>query len=185
MDTWGWEHLRPWLELRIGCRWVRCCASSTGRPGAGRGRATPPARNCASSPPRPGCGAASRPTSCATPTPSSSLTRRPAQHHPALIGAHQPRRHLHLSAGDRQRRDRRHRPRPQRTDDPRQHRAPHLGRSKLASPSAARSRSRRKGAVSPALLFGRHCVQRATFAGALAGAPSSSWPGGPDLGPAR
>jgi hypothetical protein len=51
---------------------------------------------------------------------------RPAQRHPAPIGAHQPRRHLHLPARNRQRRDHRQRPRPQGADDPRQHRTPHL-----------------------------------------------------------
>jgi integrase len=35
------------------------------------------------------------------------------------LGTHQPRGHLHLSAGDRQRRDHRHRQRPQGADDPR------------------------------------------------------------------
>src|SRR5215211_7440552 len=47
-DPWGFEHHRPWLELRM--------AMPVG-------------------PRRPGCGAASRPTSCATRTRSSSPTR--------------------------------------------------------------------------------------------------------------
>ena len=46
--------------------------------------------------------------------------------HPAPTGAYQPRRHLHLSARDLQRRDHRDRPRPQSPDDPRQHRTPDL-----------------------------------------------------------
>jgi hypothetical protein len=53
----------------------------------------------------------------------------------AATGAYQPRRHLDLSPGHRQRRDHRHRPRPQGTDDPRQHRTPHLSPPRPAVPS--------------------------------------------------
>ena len=68
MDPWGWEHLRPWLEVRIalpvGPLLCVLDGPTRGRPG----RATPPAPNCGASPRRPACGDASRRTSCATPT---------------------------------------------------------------------------------------------------------------------
>ena len=46
--------------------------------------------------------------------------RRAADRHPTPAGPQQPRHHLRLPPGHRQRRDHRHRPRPTRTDDPRQ-----------------------------------------------------------------
>jgi hypothetical protein len=46
---------------------------------------------------------------------------RPADRHPTPTRTHQPRDHLDLPAGHRQRRDHRHRPRPPRPGDPRRH----------------------------------------------------------------
>jgi integrase len=74
-DRWGWDHLRPWLELRIGMPVgpLLCVidGATRGRPWASDAAA----RNCGASPRRPVCAGGSRPTSCATPTPSSSPTR--------------------------------------------------------------------------------------------------------------
>ena len=61
MDSWGWEYLRPWLELRmrmpVGPLLCVIDGRTRGRPWASD------------------AGAGSRPTSCATPTPSSSPTK--------------------------------------------------------------------------------------------------------------
>jgi integrase len=75
MDPWGWDQLRPWLELRTampvgpllcvidgpthGRRWASDAARAQRRRFA----------------PRPACGGASRRTNSATPTPSNSPTR--------------------------------------------------------------------------------------------------------------
>jgi len=70
MDAWRWEQLDPWLQVRcelpIGP--LFCVINGTTRDATGR----PPrhARSCGVSPPRRECVDASRPTSCATPTPS-------------------------------------------------------------------------------------------------------------------
>jgi Phage integrase family len=127
MDPWGWDHLRAWLESRIampvgpllcvidGPTRGRPWASDSARAQLRRVAAKAGVRRRFAPPP-----AAPRPRRRARPRGG------PAQRHPAPIGAYQPRRHLHLSARDRQRRDHRHCPRPQGTDDPRQHRTPHL-----------------------------------------------------------
>jgi hypothetical protein len=75
MDPWGWDHLRPWVELRmampVGPLLCVIEGPTRGRPWA----ATPPELSCGESPLGPGREGASRRTSCATPTPSSSPTR--------------------------------------------------------------------------------------------------------------
>jgi integrase len=67
MDAWGWDELRPWLELRtelpVG---ALLCVSTARRVGA-TGRLLRHARSCGARPPLPGFGAASRRTNCATP----------------------------------------------------------------------------------------------------------------------
>ena len=75
MDAWGWEQLQPWLAPASSCRSGRCSASSTARPAGGPGRAPTRASNSAGSPAKPVSGAASRRTSSATPTQSSSPAR--------------------------------------------------------------------------------------------------------------
>jgi len=75
MDAWGWEQLRPWLAARLESRSDRCSASSTARPAGGPGPAPTCASNSAGSPPKRVSVAASRRTSYATPTPSSSPAR--------------------------------------------------------------------------------------------------------------
>ena len=42
MDAWGWDELRPWLDMRLELPVGRCCASSTVRRVAGTGQAPPP-----------------------------------------------------------------------------------------------------------------------------------------------
>jgi hypothetical protein len=72
MDDWGWEQIQPWLAAPSSSRWARCSAASTGRPAGDPGQAPPSAASSAGSPPRPVSAAASRRTSCGTPTPWSS-----------------------------------------------------------------------------------------------------------------
>jgi integrase len=72
MDAWGWDQLRPWLAARLERRSGRCSASSTAQPAGDPGRAPTRASNSAGSPRKRASDAASRRTSSATPTPSSS-----------------------------------------------------------------------------------------------------------------
>jgi integrase len=74
MDAWGWEQLRP-LPPALICRSGRCSASSTAGRAGGRGRARECASSSGGSPPERASGAASRRTSWATRTPSSSRAR--------------------------------------------------------------------------------------------------------------
>jgi integrase len=119
MDPWGWDYLRPWLELRmalpVGALLCVVDGPTRGRPWASDAARAQLRRVAAKA----GVRAAVRPG----PTPPRPRRRTrprggPAQRHPTPIGAHQPRRDLHLSPGDRQRRDHRHRPRPEGADDP-------------------------------------------------------------------
>ena len=75
MDGWGWEHLRPWQELRVampvGPLLCVIDGPTRGRPWA----SDVTAPSCGASPPRPVCDDASRPISSATRTPSSSPMR--------------------------------------------------------------------------------------------------------------
>jgi integrase len=72
MDDWGWEQLQPWLavrvELPVGPLFCVIDGPTCGRPWSSAGYAA----SSAGSPPRPVSGAASRRTSCAMHTPSSS-----------------------------------------------------------------------------------------------------------------
>jgi integrase len=75
MDAWGWEQLQPWLaarvELPIGPLFCVIDGPTRGRPWSSANVRVEFRR----SPPRRASGAASRRTSCATPTPSSSPAR--------------------------------------------------------------------------------------------------------------
>jgi integrase len=135
MDTWAWEHLRPWLELRMrmpvgpllcvidgrtrGRPWASDAARARLRRVALEGRCAQAVRALPAAP-------RTRGRACPR--------RRPAQRHPAPVGGYQPRRHVDLSTRHRQRRDHRDRARPQGADDPRQHRAAPLGQSTQAWP---------------------------------------------------
>ena len=138
MDPWGWDHLRPRLELRLRLPVgpLLCVIDGT-NPRAALGerrrpRPTPTHRRQGR------CAAKVRaPPAAPRPRRRTRTRGRAVQRHPAPIGSYQPRRHLHLSPGDRQCRDHRHRPRPKGTDDPRQHRTPHLSRSTAASLAVA------------------------------------------------
>ena len=139
MDDWGWQELQPWLELRVELPIGPLFCVINGATG-GRPWATAAAR------------AQLRRTAAA-----AGVRRRFAPHQ--LRHAHavemaregvpliviqrrpqQPRHHLRLPPGHRQRRNHRHRPRPTRTDDRRQRIAPAL--------KDEDTRSSRKGALS-------------------------------------
>jgi hypothetical protein len=75
VDAWGRSRWAPGSPLASSCRSGRCSASSTARPAGGPGRAPMCASSSAGSPPRRVSGAASRRTSCATRTPSSSRAK--------------------------------------------------------------------------------------------------------------
>jgi hypothetical protein len=131
MDLWGWEHVRPWLELRIGMpvgpllcavegahAWPEVGCRRRSRTAAarrGEGRGAPPLR-AAPAPPRARDRARPR--------------GRSPQRHPAPVRSYQSRGHVAF-AGDPQRRDHRHRPRPQGANDPRQFRTAPLDRATI------------------------------------------------------
>ncbi len=75
MDAWGWELLRPWLAARLELPVGPLFCVIDGRPAGDPGRAPMCASRFAGSPPKRVSGAASRRTSSATPTPSSSHAR--------------------------------------------------------------------------------------------------------------
>jgi integrase len=70
MDAWGWEQLQPWLDMRreLPVGPLLCVINGTTADATGRPQLRAP--SCGAPPPRPECGAASRHTSCVTPTPS-------------------------------------------------------------------------------------------------------------------
>jgi hypothetical protein len=121
MDEWAWEQLGPGSMCGSIFRSVRCSASSTARPADGAGRARRPAPSCAKPPRTLACDDALRRTSSATPRRRDGPRRRPADRHSAPARPQQPWDHLDLAPRHRQCRDHRYRPRPPRTDDPRQH----------------------------------------------------------------
>jgi Phage integrase family len=118
MDTWAWEQLTPWQQLRtqhpVGAFFCVIHGPTAGRnwePSSARRqlRRTATAagvrRRCApSTPPRP----------CGRDGPRGGPTRR----HPAAIGTRKSRGHLDLSPTNRQLRDHRHRPRATPPSDP-------------------------------------------------------------------
>ena len=79
---------------------------------------------------------------------------RAADRHPTPARPQQPRHHLRLPPGHRQRRDDRHRPRPTRTDDPRQPVAPTLENARFSRECCSRGVSARLD--SPAHRCDRH-----------------------------
>jgi hypothetical protein len=88
--------------------------------------------------------------------PSSSPMRTSRSTSSSGSWAYQPRRHLHLLTGDRQRRDHRHRPRPQGAHDPGQYRTPYrvAGRTP-ASPSVVGTARGRGAALRTCAAIGR------------------------------
>jgi integrase len=130
MDPWGWEHLRPWLELRmalpVGPLLCVVEGRTRGRPWASDA-ARAQLRRVAS---KAGVRRRFAPHQLRH-AHAIELAHEgvPLQRHPAPTGAYQPRRHVHLPARDRQRRDHRHRPRPQSANDPRQCRTAPLDRA--------------------------------------------------------
>jgi integrase len=75
MDAWGWEQLRPWLAARVELPVGPLFCVIDGPPRGDRGQAPTCASSSAGSPLRRVSGAASRRTSSATPTPSSSRAK--------------------------------------------------------------------------------------------------------------
>ena len=71
MDTWGWEQLQPWLVARVELPIGPLFCVIDGLTPGGPGRAPMSALSFAGLPPRRVSVAASRRTSCATPTPSN------------------------------------------------------------------------------------------------------------------
>jgi integrase len=69
MDDWAWEQLEPWLEARVQLP-VGPLFCVVNGPTRGRPWRPPPAPSYDASPATPACDDASRPISCATPTPS-------------------------------------------------------------------------------------------------------------------
>ena len=75
MDTWGWEELQPWLELREGLPVGPCSVCSTAGRVDASGRPPPLEPRCGALPSRPVSAGGSLRTSCATPTPSRWLAK--------------------------------------------------------------------------------------------------------------
>ena len=119
MDTWGWDELHPWLQLRVGLPVGPLFCVSTARRAVASGRPPPLERELRRTAAAAGVRRASPRTSCATPTPSRWLARacRSSSIQEAAR-APQPRHHLGLPPRDRQRRNHRHRAHPTRADDP-------------------------------------------------------------------
>ncbi len=146
MDRWGWEYLRPWLELRmrmpVGPLLCVIDGRTRGRPWASDAARARLRRVAAKAGVRRRFAPHQLRHAHAVELAHEGVR---AQCHPAPVGAYQPRRHLDLSARHRQRRDHRDRPRPQGADDPRQHWAAPLGRSTQAWPRSHQYWSRREG----------------------------------------
>ena len=70
MDDWAWDRSRPGCRRASSCRSGRCSASSTAPHADGRGPPPPRAASYGAWLATPASGDASRPTSCATRTPS-------------------------------------------------------------------------------------------------------------------
>jgi hypothetical protein len=104
-------------------RSVPCSASSTAPPAGDPGRAPRSAPSSAGWPPKPGSGAASRRTSCATRTRSSSPARGCSSTSSSAVGACESRDDLDLPARHRPRGDHHRRAHAPRADDVRQRRA--------------------------------------------------------------
>jgi hypothetical protein len=125
MDSWAWDQLAPWLRRRttlpVG---ALCCASSRARHAGAHRRHRRPANRSVGSRGPPVCAGGSPCTSCVT-RPKSRWPERACRWWSSSVRwGMQPGDHLGLPAGHRERRDHRYRPRPPRTHDPRQRRAP-------------------------------------------------------------
>jgi hypothetical protein len=112
MDDWAWKQLRPWLELRVALPVGRLFCVISG-PTCGRAWSASAARRIARYGSRGWRASALRAAPAAPRACRRDGSRgRPAARHPTPARTYQPRHHLDLSAGHRQRRDHRHRPRP-------------------------------------------------------------------------
>jgi integrase len=75
MDPWGWDELQRWLDVRLELPVGPLLCVINGQTVAGTGQAPPRARTCAGPPSGRASAGASRRTSSATHTPSSSHAR--------------------------------------------------------------------------------------------------------------
>ncbi len=75
MDTWGWDELQPWLELRVGLPVGPRSVSSTAGRVVASGRLPPLEPSCGARPSPQGSADGSPHISCGTPTPSKWLAK--------------------------------------------------------------------------------------------------------------
>jgi integrase len=75
MDAWGWDELQPWLDMRLELPVGPLLCVINGPTRGRTGQAPPRGRTCEGPPSGQASGAASRPTNCATRTPSSWRAR--------------------------------------------------------------------------------------------------------------
>jgi hypothetical protein len=129
MDEWGWQQLRPWLEHRVGLPVGPLFCVLKG-PTAGQPWSAPSVRTQLRRMAVKARGAAALRAAPAPPRPRSGDGARGsvAERDPAPARSRQPRHHLHLSGGDRLRRDHRDGSRPACAVDPGGDGAPPLAR---------------------------------------------------------
>src|SRR3954464_15220132 len=152
MDDWAWQQLQQWLDVRVGLPVGPLLCVLTG-PTRGRGWSPPAAREQLA----PHRGARWGPAALGTPPAPPRPRRgdgargRPADRHPTPARTYQPRHHLDLPTGHRQRRDYRLRPRAPPARGARQQHAAALRTRRLAvvvhsaSDDPARCRRERAG----------------------------------------
>jgi Phage integrase family len=164
LDAWGWEELRPWLELRpelpVGAvrhQWhdvrrplVARCGTRGAAAHGRRGRCSAPLRAAPTAP---------------RPRRRNGPRRRAADRDPAPTRSQQPRDHLGLPAGHRQRRDHRDGARTTSADDSGQR-----VRATLTT-GQARHRSSRRAALERRRLL---CIDRSSRGSARAECRSTS-----------
>ena len=135
MDDWAWEQLQPWLEVRVALPVGPLLCVLSG-PTCGRAWSASAARTQL----RETAAAAGVRRRFAPHQLASRIRgrdgprRRAADRHPTSTRAQQPRDHLDLPAGHRQRRDHRHGPRAPRADGVRQRIAQVLSRAAAHRP---------------------------------------------------
>jgi site-specific recombinase XerC len=118
IDRWGFEQLRPWLGYRtrmpVGPLFCVVDGPTRGRPWSADAARSQLRRLAAQA----GVRRRFAPHQLRHAHAVELAHEGAAQRHPTPARPHQPRGHLDLPAGHRQRRDHRHRPRPPRADDP-------------------------------------------------------------------
>jgi integrase len=137
MDAWGWEELRPWLELRlqlpVGPLFCVINGPTRGRVWSSAAARADLRRTALEA----GVRRRFAPHQLRHACRRARARGRAADRHPTPTRTQQPRHHVDLPAGHRQRRDHRDRPRPPSADDPSQHVANALRRSRGGTPLLA------------------------------------------------